>query len=167
MTPLLNRKSLTLAGVLLGCSLGLGSFSLFGNVPAKAQTAADAEAAITMMVRGQGTYRKKHRRFTANVATLKRAFGIPTVPGYNVAIRTTRNGAFHHYVPRDPSLTAFVGATFLEATPGNRTETVLIVCEAQDARSVRAAEPSYVRGFMKCAYNTTERFKVTAEERGL
>ncbi len=167
MTALLNRKSLALAGVFLGCSLGFGSLSLLNNVSATAQTPADAEAAITMMVRGQGTYRAKHKRFTANVATLKRAFGIPTVSGYNVAIRTTRNGAFHHYVPKDPNKTAFVGATFLESTPGNTTETVLIVCEAQDPRSVRAAEPSYVRGYMKCAYNTTERFKVTADERGL
>jgi|GEM_PF-4478059 len=166
MTAFLNRRHLHLASVLLGCSLVLGGIGLVNGFQVTAQTPTDAEAAITMMTRGQGTYRAKHRRFTASVATLKKAFGIPTIPGYNVAIRTTKRSAYHHYVPKDPSLHAFVGATFLESSdPNNLTETVLIVCEADEPRSVRAAEPSYVRGFMKCAYNTTEKFKLTAEDR--
>ena len=159
MTAFLKRPSVRLAGVVLGCALGVaGTLEMVGRAPVaiaqavQSETEAQAEAAATLMARGQQTYRQKNKRYTNSVATLKSAFGIATVPGYSVSIRTSTRGAYHYFVPRDRTKKSFVSAVFLEESEPTQggAESVWIVCESNNPQNFKAASPSYVRGSMRC-----------------
>lgn len=161
MTAFLKRQSVRLAGAALGCAIGAaGALELAGRSPAIAQgTQSEAEAAATLMARGHATYRQKHKRYTSNVNALKKAFDIPTVSGYSVSIRTTTRSAYHYFVPSDRTKTAFVSAVFLEESEPTRggAESVWIVCESNNPQNHKAADPSYVRGSMRCNPLTTQK----------
>ena len=120
-------------------------------------TSPRAESAIQALIRGQQTFRTRNGGFTGTVSLLQRSFNIELpMSKFNFAIHTTTRGAYHYAIPLNPNQKAYVGAVFLtEKATNNNPVTVSIVCETDEASTIRPPDPLYVQGQPVCRPGTS------------